>query len=198
MPLLKIDEQDVPWAALGTRLGQRFANRSENVVMVEPDGILPYAKVVELIDVCRGTGAKVYLATPAIAAESEIGGTWRGKLHDLPAMVLTVKDEGGKVSGTLLLYFVHRDTEDGAWQMDTKRSVLLPLLNTKVEQPPHPFYGKVALFFRVSHNEALPPSGLCGPHLVSFQLVPRAKDRADLVSLCVHEGPGRKMVRDEK
>jgi hypothetical protein len=139
------------------------------------------------------------METWVIAAESPIAGTWRGKLHDLPAMVLTVKDEGGKLSGTMLLYFVHRDTEHDAWQVDTNRTVLLPLLNPEVKPLAHPFYGKVELFFQVSHGEAHPPSTLCGPRVVAFFLIPREKDRADLVNLCLEApGPGLKMVRDRK
>jgi hypothetical protein len=113
-------------------------------------------------------------------------------------MVLTVKDEGGKVSGTMLLYFLHRDAEHDAWQVDTKRTVLLPLLKPEVKPLAHPFYGKVGLFFQVSHGEAHPPSDLCGPHVVAFFLIPREKDQADLVNICAHEGPGLKMVRDGK
>ena len=138
------------------------------------------------------------METWVIAAESPIAGTWRGKLHDLPAVVLTVNEVGGKASGTMLIYFVHRDTEHDAWQMDTRRSVLLPLLKPEIKPVPHPFYGKVSLFFQVSHNEALPlpPSTLCGPHVIAFLLVPREKDKADLVNMCAGEGPGLKMVRD--
>jgi hypothetical protein len=138
------------------------------------------------------------METCVIAAESPIAGTWRGKLHDLPAVVLTVKEEGGKVSGTMLLYFVHRDTGHDAWQVDTKRTVLLPLLKPEIKPVAHPFYGKVGLFFQVSRSEALPPSTLCGPRVVAFLLVPREKDQSDLVNLCVNEGPGLKMVRDRK
>jgi dethiobiotin synthetase len=39
-------------------------NRSEKVVLVETGGILPFADVVDVIDICRLTGAKVVLVTP--------------------------------------------------------------------------------------------------------------------------------------
>ena len=137
------------------------------------------------------------MAPPAVAADSPIAGTWRGKLHDLPAVVLTVKDEEGKLSGTVLLYHLHRDTGHNVWQLDMKRAVLLPLLNPKVQPLIHPFYGKVGLFFQVSRNEAHPPSTL-DDQPVSFLLIPRAKDQADLVNISANEGPALKMVRDEK
>jgi biopolymer transport protein ExbD len=63
-PRLKINHEQIPWATLQSRLGQRFQNRSEKVVLVETGGILPFADVVDVIDICRLTGAKVVLVTP--------------------------------------------------------------------------------------------------------------------------------------
>ena len=40
-------------------------------------------------------------------------------MYDLPAVVLTVRDDGGKLSGTILFYFLHRNTEHDPWQVDT-------------------------------------------------------------------------------
>ncbi len=61
-PLLKINNQDVPWANLESRLRQLH---SEKVVLLKADRQLPYGDVVHAIDVCRATGTKVFLATPA-------------------------------------------------------------------------------------------------------------------------------------
>jgi biopolymer transport protein ExbD len=63
-PTLKINHEQIPWATLPSALKQRFQNRSEKVVLVETAGILPYADVVDVIDICRLTGAKVVLVTP--------------------------------------------------------------------------------------------------------------------------------------
>ncbi|MBZ5514608.1 MAG: biopolymer transporter ExbD [Acidobacteriia bacterium] len=64
-PVLKISNEDIPWASLESRLRQRFTSRSEKVVLVKADGLLPFARVVHVIDVCRSTGAQVFLVTPA-------------------------------------------------------------------------------------------------------------------------------------
>ena len=61
-PLLKINNHDVPWANLETRLRQLH---SEKAVLLKADGKLPYGDVVHAIDVCRATGTKVILVTPA-------------------------------------------------------------------------------------------------------------------------------------
>jgi hypothetical protein len=34
------------------------------------------------------------------APDSRIAGTWQGKMDEVPAVTLTVRDEGGKLSGT--------------------------------------------------------------------------------------------------
>ena len=65
-PMLKINNEDIPWATLQSRLRQLFTNRSEKVVLVKADGLLPFARVVHVIDVCRSTGAKILLVTPAM------------------------------------------------------------------------------------------------------------------------------------
>ena len=64
-PVLKINNEEIPWATLESRLRQLFTNRSEKVVLVKGDGLLPFARVVHVIDVCRSAGAKVFLVTPA-------------------------------------------------------------------------------------------------------------------------------------
>jgi biopolymer transport protein ExbD len=64
-PLLKINNEDIPWANLENRLRQLYQNHSEKVVLLNADGLLPYGNVVHVIDACRSTGAKVFLVTPA-------------------------------------------------------------------------------------------------------------------------------------
>jgi len=38
------------------------------------------------------------------ADESPIAGTWQGKMEDVPVVTLTVKDDHGKLSGTVISY----------------------------------------------------------------------------------------------
>jgi hypothetical protein len=45
----------------------------------------------------------------ATAANSPIAGTWQGKTGDVPAVTLTVKDEGGKLSGSAVFYKILDD-----------------------------------------------------------------------------------------
>jgi hypothetical protein len=131
----------------------------------------------------------IVMRTSAIGADSLVVGTWRGKLHNLPAVVLIVKDEGGKVSGTILFYFLHRNTEHEPWQVDIKHSMLLPLIDPK-------FDGKTISFW-VSHKEAHPPRTL-NDLPSSFVMRLTGKGEAELLNLSENEGPGLKMVRDER
>ncbi len=62
-PTLTINNDLIPWTSLQTTLQQLFQNRSEKVVVVKADGILPFAEVVHAIDMCRSTGANVVLVT---------------------------------------------------------------------------------------------------------------------------------------
>lgn len=62
-PTLKINDEDVPWAALQSQLKQLFQNGSERVVLVKAERILPFADVVAVADKCLSTGAKVVLVT---------------------------------------------------------------------------------------------------------------------------------------
>jgi biopolymer transport protein ExbD len=60
-PTLKFNNEQIPWATLQSTLKQRFQNRSEGVVLVKTEGILPFANIVDVIDICRSMGAKVVL-----------------------------------------------------------------------------------------------------------------------------------------
>jgi len=63
-PVLKVNNESVPWAALQSTLRQLFQDRSEKVVLVKPAEMLPYADVVDVVDMCRSRGARVILVTP--------------------------------------------------------------------------------------------------------------------------------------
>jgi hypothetical protein len=118
-----------------------------------------------------------------------IAGTWRGKIYDLPGVVLTVSDDGGKFSGTIIFYFLHRNTEHASWEVDTTHLTALPLLDPK-------FDGKI-LSFQVSHKEAHPPRTLNDPPS-SFQMRLTGKDEGELLNLTEKQSPGVKMARDSR
>ncbi|HMH08013.1 MAG TPA: biopolymer transporter ExbD [Terriglobales bacterium] len=65
-PTLKINNERIPRAALQSTLSRLFQNRSEKVVLLKADGVLPFANVVDVTDVCRSAGAKVVLVTPGL------------------------------------------------------------------------------------------------------------------------------------
>jgi hypothetical protein len=129
------------------------------------------------------------MATPAAAQDSPIVGTWRGKMYDLPAVVLTVKDEGGKVSGTLLFYSLCRNTDHDPWQVDAKHSMALPLIDPK-------FDGKT-LLFQVSHKEAHPPRTLNDPPSF-FQMRLTGRGTAELLNLTEMQRPALKIPHDSR
>jgi biopolymer transport protein ExbD len=65
-PTLTINNEQIAWATLPSTLGLLFQSRSEKVVLVKADGRSRFAHVVQAIDLCRSTGAKVILALPGV------------------------------------------------------------------------------------------------------------------------------------
>jgi biopolymer transport protein ExbD len=63
-PALKINNEPVQRATLQSRLRQLQQNRSENVIHIQADATLPFAAVVDVIDVCHSTGVKVVVVAP--------------------------------------------------------------------------------------------------------------------------------------
>lgn len=61
---LKINNEPVQRATLQNRLRQFLQNRTENVVHIQADRTLPFAAVVDVIDVCHSTGVKVVVVAP--------------------------------------------------------------------------------------------------------------------------------------
>jgi biopolymer transport protein ExbD len=64
-PLLKINNQEVPWLNLESKLRQLLKTQDSKPVLLHADGKLSFGDVVRVIDVCHSTGAKVFLVTPA-------------------------------------------------------------------------------------------------------------------------------------
>jgi biopolymer transport protein ExbD len=63
-PTLTVNNEPIAWATLPSTLGQLLQNRGEKVVLVKAEGRARFAQVVQAIDLCRSTGAKVVLALP--------------------------------------------------------------------------------------------------------------------------------------
>jgi biopolymer transport protein ExbD len=63
-PLLRVNGDEIPWSALEGTLRRHFQKGDEKVILLKADAQLPFGQVVQAIDTCRATGAKVVLSTP--------------------------------------------------------------------------------------------------------------------------------------
>ena len=114
-------------------------------------------------------------------------GVWRGQFQDLPAVVLTITDEGGKLSGAILFYLIKRGSSMSEPTSATP-GIPEPLLTLK-------FDGHV-LEFEVSHRRSHPPRTLSDPP-VHFRLTLTSPDKAELVNESETSGPSVVLVRDK-
>ncbi|PYX70114.1 MAG: hypothetical protein DMG78_19755 [Acidobacteria bacterium] len=65
-PLLRVNGDEVSWSALEGTLRQHFQKGDEKVILLKADEQLPFGQVVQVIDMCRATKAKVVLDTPLL------------------------------------------------------------------------------------------------------------------------------------
>jgi biopolymer transport protein ExbD len=66
---VKINQDDVTWEDLGTRLDAIFKERAEKVAFVKGEDNVPFAEVARAIDIMRGSGIdKVGLITAKVEA----------------------------------------------------------------------------------------------------------------------------------
>ena len=94
----------------------------------------------------------------AIDKNSAVTGVWRAQIDGLPALTMTITDEGGDLAGAILFYLIRRDEGQ---QPRSSPGIPEPLFGLK-------FDGK-ALDFRVSHRRAHAPATANDPP-VSFRL----------------------------
>jgi len=104
------------------------------------------------------------------ANAAPILGVWRCQMEGLPAVTLTVTDEGGSLTGAVLFYLHRRDPGQ---PVTAAPGVPEPLFN--------PTFGGKTLTFRVSHRRAHPPGSLGDPP-VTFQLTLDANGNAALIN----------------
>ena len=62
--------------------------------------------------------AVLVLLAAAAQALSPFAGTWHGTANGLPAVTLTVQDQDGKLSGTVVFYLQKRDGVDRPWRIE--------------------------------------------------------------------------------
>jgi hypothetical protein len=89
---------------------------------------------------------------------SAITGVWRGQMDGLPAIEMTISDEGGELTGAIVFYLIRHN--DGQPPRSSPGGPE-PLFNMK--------FDGTTLDFKVSHRRAHPPRTLNDPP-VSFQL----------------------------
>jgi len=65
-PLLRVNGNEISWSALEPTLTRHFQKGDEKMILLKADERLPFSQVVQVIDVCRSTGAKVFLPTPEL------------------------------------------------------------------------------------------------------------------------------------
>lgn len=113
------------------------------------------------------------------APVSSITGVWRGQMDNMPAVTLTITDEGGKLSGAILFFLHMRATVNDPW-------ILKP--PTAAEPILDPVFDGKTLRFMVSHRRAHPPRTLNDPPS-HFHLTLLGPDKAGLVNE-TEAGPG--------
>ena len=104
------------------------------------------------------------------AGAAPIEGVWRCQMEGLPAVTLTVTEEGGTLTGAVLFYLHKREPGQ---PVSATPGVPEPLLNPR-------FDGKT-LRFQVSHRRAHPPDSL-QDQPVNFQLKLDGPDTGEFVN----------------
>src|SRR5262249_21651324 len=61
--MLKINNDPIAWSALQSTLRQHFQKGDERVILLRADVRLPFDHVVQVLDTCRASGAKIILGT---------------------------------------------------------------------------------------------------------------------------------------
>jgi hypothetical protein len=100
---------------------------------------------------------------------SPIVGVWEGRMNELPAVELTVRDGDGGLGGTIVFFFQRKDT--GVWKVE--RQAEEPLIDSR-------FDGKT-LSFKISHLNAHTDSSPEDPP-VSFNFTLAASGEGELTS----------------
>jgi hypothetical protein len=109
-------------------------------------------------------------ADPTSSQNAAITGIWRCQMEGLPAVTLTVTDEGGSLTGAVLFYLHRREPGQ---PVTATPGVPEPLF--------HPSFDGKTFTFQVSHRRAHPPNSLNDPP-VTFQLKLDGTRKAELVN----------------
>jgi hypothetical protein len=100
------------------------------------------------------------------ASDSAIAGIWTAELHDKPAIKLTVNDDGGKLSGNIIFYFLM--LENGSWKV--KDGTPTDLIHPRLE-------GKTFVF-DVPHAKKHGSTNPADQEIKTFRMQLTGKDQA--------------------
>jgi hypothetical protein len=146
---------------------------------------------VKAIAMLMVMGVAVGFAQTPQPSPQTLNGVWRGQMDGLPEVVLTLTDEGGKLSGAVLFFLHVRATVNDPWNSRPSTEAE-PLLN--------PVFDGKTLRFEVSHKRAHPPGTLNDPP-ARFHMTLIGPDKAGLVNESeggsADSGPGLPMVRSD-
>lgn len=109
-------------------------------------------------------------ADPINTPDAAITGIWRCQMEGLPAVTLTVTNEGGSLTGAVLFYLHRREPGQ---PVTATPGVPEPLL--------HPSFDGKTFTFQVSHRRAHPPKSL-NDAPVTFALRLSGPDKAELLN----------------
>src|SRR5688572_28627267 len=101
--------------------------------------------------------------------QNPVVGVWEGKMNELPAVDLTVREDNRGLGGTITFYFQRKDT--GVWKVE--RQGAEPLVDSR-------FDGKT-LSFNISHENAHTDSSPSDPP-VPFRFTLTSPGQGDLTS----------------
>jgi hypothetical protein len=114
--------------------------------------------------------AQTSRASKPTAGSASILGIWRCQMEGLPAVTLTVTDEGGTLTGAVLFYLHRREPGQS---VTATPGVPEPLFN--------PMFDGKTLTFQVSHRRAHPPGSLDDAP-VTFSVKLDGTDKAELLN----------------
>ena len=65
-PAVKINNEQVSWSSLQTKLGQILPNTNDKTALIKADGQLPFDQVARVLDACAAAGFRAVLVTPEL------------------------------------------------------------------------------------------------------------------------------------
>ena len=65
-PVVKIGNEQVPWAALQSKLSATLPHTNDKAALIRADGQLPFGQVARVLDACAAAGFRTVLVTPEL------------------------------------------------------------------------------------------------------------------------------------